>query len=122
MKKRKIPKPTEAELAILQILWSRGPSTAREVQQEMERAKTTVLTLLKIMVEKRLVCRDDSSYTHVYEARFTQEQMQKHLLVDIADRAFKGSTYQMVMKALSLKKLKKNELEEIQKILDEQEE
>ncbi|MFB3786624.1 MAG: BlaI/MecI/CopY family transcriptional regulator [bacterium] len=117
-KRNPFPKPTEAELAILHILWRRGPSTAREIQQEMGRAKTTVLTLLQIMARKGLVQRDESTYAHVYEACVSQDQTQKHLLGDIARRAFDGSTYQMVMKALSMKKLSEDELKEIYKILE----
>lgn len=122
MKKRiekKIPKPTEAELAILHILWELGPSTARDVQLKMDRAKTTVLTLLQIMVQKGLVERDESSYAHVYKARFTQKQIQKQILRDIVNRAFDGSTYQLVMKALAMKKMSDEELKEIHRTLEE---
>lgn len=119
MGRRKIPRPTEAELQILQVLWRRGPSTAREVQGEMSRAKTTVLTLLQIMAQKGLVVRDESSYAHVYKARFSQEQMQKRILRDTLNRAFDGSTYQLVMKALSMKKLSDEEMTEIHRMLEE---
>ena len=63
-------KPTDAELAILRVLWARGPSTVREVAREMgrERAYTTILKFLQIMTEKRLVRRDESLRSHVYEA------------------------------------------------------
>lgn len=117
-KNNMIPKPTEAELAILQVLWRLGPSTAREVQREMDKAKTTVLTLLQIMVDKGFVARDDSSYAHVYTAKFSQEKMQKNLLSDMTERLFEGSSYQLVMKALSMKKLSKQELDEIYMLLE----
>ena len=71
---RRGKKPTDAELAILRVLWARGPSTVREVAQEMgrESAYTTILKLLQIMTEKRLVRRDESPRTHVYEAAWTE--------------------------------------------------
>ena len=119
MGRTKIPKPTEAELDILRVLWRRGPSTAREVQQEMNRAKTTVLTFLQIMTQKGLVVRDESTYAHVYKARFSQEQIQKNILRDALNRAFDGSTYQLVVRALSMRKLSEEELAELHEVLEE---
>src|SRR3954469_25516964 len=97
-------KPTDAELAILRVLWSRGPSTVREVAREMRResAYTTILKLLQIMIEKGLVVRDESPRTHVYEAAWTETQTQRHLVTDLLDRAFEGSASKLVMQALAV--------------------
>ena len=112
-------KPTDAELAILRILWSRGPSTVRDVAAAMDResAYTTVLKLLQIMTGKRLVVRDESARTHVYEAAHSEEQMQRHLVADLLDRAFEGSAATLLMRALSAKKTSPKELAEIRKLL-----
>ena len=118
MKKKNIPKPTEAEMVILDILWDQGPSTAREVQHKTNRAKNTVLTLLQIMERKGLVTRDDSSYAHVYHAKYSQEDVQQTVLQDVVGKVFKGSTYSLVLKALSLKTLSEDELDEIHNILE----
>jgi predicted transcriptional regulator len=112
-------KPTDAELAILRILWSRGRSTVRDVASAMgrESAYTTVLKLLQIMTEKQLVTRDESARTHVYEAAHSEEQMQRHLVADLLDRAFDGSAAKLLMRALSAKKTSPKELAEIRKLV-----
>jgi len=88
-------KPTEGELAILQVLWRLGPSTVRQVNDELNRDKTTgyttTLKLLQIMSEKGLVQRDESERTHVYRARVSQEKTQRNLVSDLLQRAFGGS-------------------------------
>jgi BlaI family transcriptional regulator, penicillinase repressor len=115
-------KPTDAELAILRVLWARGPSTVREVAREMGRegAYTTILKLLQIMTEKRLVRRDESPRTHVYEAAWTQGETQQQLVTDLLDRVFDGSASRLVMQALASKKTSRKELAEIRKLLDQQ--
>jgi BlaI family penicillinase repressor len=112
-------KPTDAELAILRILWSRGPSTVRDVATEMGRedAYTTVLKLLQIMTDKQLVRRDESARTHIYEAAHSEAQMQQHLVADLLDRAFDGSAATLVMRALSARKTSAKDLAEIRKLL-----
>jgi BlaI family transcriptional regulator, penicillinase repressor len=112
-------KPTDAELAILRILWSRGPSTVRDVAAAMGRegAYTTVLKLLQIMTDKQLVRRNESARTHIYEAEHSEEQMQHHLLADLLDRAFDGSAATLVMRALSSKKTSARDLAEIRRLL-----
>jgi BlaI family penicillinase repressor len=114
-------KPTEAELAILRVLWARGPSTVREVAREMgrENAYTTILKLLQIMTEKRLVYRDESPRTHVYEAAWSEGQTQRQLVTDLLDRAFDGSAAKLMMQALAAKKTSRKELAEIRKLLDQ---
>jgi len=117
----KTPKPTEAELAILRVLWNRGPSTVRQVHEELNETKktgyTTVLKFMQIMVEKGLVRRDDTPYAHVYEARVPQEQTQRKIVADVLDRVFEGSMSRMVVQALAAKGATAEELAEIRKIL-----
>jgi predicted transcriptional regulator len=114
-------KPTEAELAILGVLWQRGPSTVRQVHDALNAVKktgyTTVLKFLQIMTEKGLVTRDETPYAHVYQARLPQEQAQRTLVTDLLDRAFEGSMSRMVLQALSARKASPEELLEIRKIL-----
>jgi predicted transcriptional regulator len=123
MPKKQLPRPTEAELAILRVLWERGPSTVREVQESLadERGTgyTTALKLLQIMTEKGLVQRDDRKRTHVYEAVAPAEATQRQLIRDLLERAFGGSSRQLVMQALSAKKASKEDLAEIRRLLDE---
>ena len=112
-------KPTDAELGILRILWTRGPSTVRDVATEMGRegAYTTVLKLLQIMTDKQLVRRNESARTHIYEAAHSEAQMQQHLIGDLLDRAFDGSAATLVMRALSARKTSAKDLAEIRKLL-----
>ena len=113
-------KPTDAELAILRVLWSRGPSTVRQVTDDLERESgyTTVLKLLQIMTEKGLVVRDETARTHVYQATFSENQTQRQLITDLLDRAFDGSAAKLVMQALASKKTSPAELEEIRRLLN----
>ena len=117
----KVPrrKPTDAELAILRILWSRGPSTVRDIAVQMGRegAYTTVLKLLQIMTGKGLVSRDESARTHIYAAVHSEGQMQGHLVADLVDRVFEGSAAALVMRALSARKTSASDLAEIRKLL-----
>src|SRR5438034_7822066 len=117
---RTIRKPTDAELAILRVLWSRGPSTVRHVAETMDRAVgyTTVLKLLQIMMEKGLVVRDESARTHIYAPASTQDQTQRQLVTDLLDRVFDGSAAQLVMQALAAKKATPEELAEIRRLLN----
>jgi predicted transcriptional regulator len=114
-------KPPDAELAILRVLWTRGPSTVREVAAALGRdgAYTTILKLLQIMADKRLVRRDQSARTHVYAAAFTEHQTQRQLVSDLLDRAFGGSASKLVLHALEARKATPEELAEIRRLLDE---
>ncbi|AEV97551.1 transcriptional regulator [Niastella koreensis] len=115
-------KPTESELEILQILWKKGNASVREVHEELLQTKeagyTTTLKLMQIMHEKGLVKRDDSIKTHIYQAAVSKEKTQKHLLNKMIDSLFGGSSGELVMQALGNHKASAEELEEIQKILD----
>ena len=126
MSNPELSRPTDAELAILRVLWSRGPSTVRQVHEVLSRDRetgyTTVLKLMQIMTEKGLVERDESERTHVYQARFTQEATQQRLVSDLLEKAFGGSASQLVMRALAAKPASANELAQIRRLLDELEE
>lgn len=120
-----LPKPTDAELAILRVLWQRGPSTVREVMDELNRVHdtgyTTALKLLQIMTEKGLVRRDETTRTHVYEAARPAEATQQQLVRHLLDRAFGGATHQLVMQALAARPAAPDELAEIRRLLDQME-
>src|SRR5262245_56882294 len=123
MRKPTLPRPTDAELAILRVLWRLGPSTVRQVQETLNQGRetgyTTVLKLMQIMTEKGLVERDESDRSHVYRASVKAEQTQRQLVDDLLERAFGGSDRQLVMQALTGKKTSAMELAQIRKLLDE---
>jgi predicted transcriptional regulator len=123
LKKSKRPKPTEAELTILKALWQLGPSTVRELWEQIspdqQTGYTTVLKLLQIMLEKGLVKRNDSARTHVYEAAASEEQTQRQVVRHVLERMFAGSARKLVMQALEVKRASPAELNEIRKLLDE---
>ncbi len=118
----KTPRPTDAELSILRVLWQLGPSTVRQVHDVMSRerptAYTTALKLLQIMTEKGLVRRDESDRTHVYHSKLSEEQTQRQLIRDLLDRAFGGSSSKLVLQALATKRASSDELAEIRQMLE----
>ena len=118
-------KPTGAELEILPVLWSRGPSTVRDVHEIVASRKpaqyTTVLKQLQVMAGKGLVRRDESERSHVYEASRPMEWTQRQLAGDLLQRAFNNSSSGLVMGALSARKTSKRELAELRRMLDEYE-
>src|SRR4051794_4214302 len=122
MSRTSAPRPTDAELAILRILWERGPSTVRHVHdllaRERQAAYTTALKLLQIMTEKGLVERDERDRTHIYRARLSEEQTQRQLVRDLLDRAFGGSSMKLVMQALATKRASAEELRDIRRAID----
>jgi len=117
-----LPRPTDAELEILKVLWRRGPCTVREVFDSLSESKqtgyTTVLKLMQIMAEKGLVRRDESERAHRYEAALAEEETQRQLVGDLLRRAFDGSAKRLVMQALSAERASADELEEIRRLLD----
>ena len=123
MTRTTVPRPTDAELAILRILWDRGPSTVRQVHDILGRARqaayTTALKLLQIMTEKGLVERDERDRTHIYRAKLSEETTQRQLVRDLLDRAFGGSSTKLVMQALATKRASAEELRDIRKAIDE---
>ena len=122
MNRTPAPRPTDAELAILRILWDRGPSTVRQVHEilglERQAAYTTALKLLQIMTEKGLVERDERDRTHIYRARLSEETTQRQLVRDLVDRAFAGSSSKLVLQALASKRASAEELRDIRKAID----
>lgn len=123
----KTPRPTPAELAILQVLWDGGPATVRQVHERLADADgervtgyTTTLKLMQIMADKGLVSRDDSSKSHVYEARVPRQQAQRQLVSDLINKAFGGSAAELVLQALSTHPASKEELAEIRRLIAEE--
>ena len=120
-----LPKPTEAELELLRVLWERGPSTVREIHdavgEERDTGYTTTLKILQKMAAKGLVRRDESQRSHVYSAAIKAEQTQRQLVRDLLHRAFGGSAAQLVVQALSEQRASAAELTEIRRLLDDME-
>ena len=116
-----LPKPTQRELEILGVLWTRGPSSVRDVQEALGegRGYTTILKQLQIMTDKGLVLRDESQRAHLYTARLPEEQTQGQLVGDLLDRAFEGSASRLVMRALSSRPASAEEIAEIRRLLDQ---
>jgi predicted transcriptional regulator len=117
------PRPTDAELAILRVLWERGPCTVRQVHEVLagtrETGYTTTLKLMQIMADKGLVTRNETARTHVYAASAGEEQTQQQLVKDLVDRAFGGSAAALVLRALSADDATDDELTEIRKLIDD---
>ncbi|HYB97001.1 MAG TPA: BlaI/MecI/CopY family transcriptional regulator [Vicinamibacterales bacterium] len=120
---RSQPRPTDAELAILSVLWDRGPSTVRQVHDALAESRatgyTTTLKLMQIMADKGLVRRDASARTHVYSAAAGEEQTQRQLVRDLVDRAFGGSAAALVLRALSEEGASDADLQEIRRLIDD---
>ncbi len=119
------PRPTDAELEILTVLWSRGAATVREIHEAIVERRpaqyTTVLKLLQIMTEKGLVVRDESERAHRYEASLSREMTQKQLAGDLLERAFGGSAVSMMLGALGAKRASRKELAEMKRLIEEME-
>src|SRR5262245_23613096 len=117
-----LPNPTPAELEILRVLWRRGPSTVREVQDAMsaDRATgyTTILKLLQIMMEKGLVDREEAGRAHLYQARQSEEQAQRQIVGDLLDRVFGGAAQRLIMQALTARRATPEDIAEIRRLLD----
>ena len=122
MARPRLTHPTNAELAILRVLWERGPSTVREVHDALGRGEeagyTTTLKLLQIMVEKKLARRTEEGRVHRYQAGVEESDTQRRLVADLVERAFGGSTAGLVMQALSSQAASAEELERIRDLID----
>jgi predicted transcriptional regulator len=120
---RPLSRPTDAELEILRVLWQQGPATVRQVHEALAATRdtgyTTTLKLMQIMADKGLVSRDESTRTHVYAARVSQEHTERQLVNDLVERAFGGSAAALVLRALSSRKTSDAELREIRRLIDE---
>ncbi len=118
-----LPRPTDAELAILRILWDRGSATVREVHEQLpdseERSYTTTLKFMQIMTDKGLVVRNTEQRTHIYKAAHPPEQTRKRLVNDLINRAFNGSAANLILNALNSKQTSPEELKEIRSLLDQ---
>ena len=114
------PSPTAAELAILKVLWKRGPATVREVHDELgaDTGYTTVLKTMQIMADKRLVSRDESSRSHVYAPLVQPAPTETRLVAELMDKAFEGSAGRLAIRALSTGKASKEELAEVRRLLE----
>ena len=119
--RKHIPKPTDAELEILSVLWEHGPSTVRFVNDQLNERRevgyTTTLKFLQIMSEKGLVTRNAEGRTHIYEAVSNREQVQEQLINKLVDTAFGGSAQKLVMQALGNAKTSREELEAIKSLI-----
>lgn len=115
-------RPTESELAILQILWEEGPATVREINDRMNATKdvgyTTTLKLLQIMTEKGLVSRIKEGRNHIYSAAVEQQKAQQQLLDKLLSNVFGGSAKKLVLQALGHHQPSEKELEEIRNYID----
>jgi BlaI family transcriptional regulator, penicillinase repressor len=118
-----LPRPTDAELELLRVLWDRGASTVREIHGALGDAKdtgyTTTLKILQKMAEKGLVHRDESARSHIYTAAIAAEKTQRQLVRDLLKKAFGGSPGRLVLQALSEKRATEDELAEIRRLIDE---
>jgi len=127
MARKKSSGPTDRELAILGVLWEKGPSTVRKVHEVLEpdsqTGYTTTLKLMQIMAEKGLLEREDDAgqRAHVYRPAMSEERTQKQLIQDLLDRVFAGSAAKLVMRALSARKVSSKELKRIREMLDQME-
>ncbi len=115
-----LPRPTDGELAILKVLWDRGPSTVKDVHGVLAAGKdtayTTVLRMCQVMHEKGLVTRDEAERQHVYAPALTEEEAQHGLLGDLLEKAFRGSAATLVLRALD--RTQPEELDAVQALLD----
>ena len=118
-------RPTESELEILRVLWERGPSTVRDVHSVLSKKRgvgyTTVLKLMQIMFEKRLVARNESQRAHIYSARVKEDVTKRRILRDLVDGVFGGATEQLVLQALNARRVTPEEIESIRRMLDDYE-
>jgi len=123
------PRPTDAELEILTVLWDRGPSTVREVHTALEgaadesdsRGYTTILKLMQVMAAKGLVARDERGRAHVYDALISRESTRRRLIDELADKAFGGSMHGLAVQALSSRRASPEEIEQVRRMLSEME-
>jgi BlaI family penicillinase repressor len=127
MARKASPQPTDVELAILRVLWARGPSTVREVHlalgadPDRETGYSTTLKMMQVMLEKRLLTRDESVRPQVYAPSQPEEQTQRQILRDVLRKVFGGSARKLVMRAVESEKISAKELAEIRKLLKQME-
>ena len=117
------PKPTDAELQILHILWDFGPATVRQVHDRLAKSKpsqyTTTLKLMQVMADKGLLARDETDRSHVYAPRLKREQMQRQFAKYVLDNVFGGSALHLMIGALGAQPASKEELDELRKLIED---
>lgn len=122
-KEMSLQKPTDSELEILQILWSKGEATVKEVNEESnlnkETGYTTTLKLMQIMHEKRLVSRNTDGKKHVFKANIDAEETKKNLLNRFIDSTFKGNAMSLVMQALGNHEATEEEINQLKKLIEQ---
>jgi predicted transcriptional regulator len=118
-----LPRPTEAELELLNILWQNGPATVRDLHQAISVKRaigyTSVLKLLQIMTDKGLVEREESGKAHIYRPVGTRQQTQSQMVRDISERVFAGSAAALAMHALSTQPVSDQELDELRRLIEQ---
>lgn len=123
---KQMPTPTQSELEILQVLWQKGPSTVREVNDRLNEDRsvgyTTTLKTMQIMFDKGLLAREKEKRTHIYEPLIRETEVKDRFIDQLVDEAFKGSAMQLVMHALGRSKATKEEMDAIRQLLDDQNE
>lgn len=123
MRQPALPKPTASELQILRVLWTRGPSTVRQVYDALNESKsmgyTTVLKLLQIMATKGIVSRNEDQRAHIYEARLPAEETKRQLAGDVLQRVFEGSASQLMMHVLAGRRSSREEIDQLRQLLEE---
>lgn len=126
MARDKATGPTEKELAILKVLWFHGPSTVRQVNDEINKTQrtgyTTTLKLMQIMTEKGLLIRDDSQFKHIYKPTVSEEKTEKQIVGNVLEKVFSGSAEKLVIRALTARQVSADELNKIRQLLDQMEE
>jgi BlaI family transcriptional regulator, penicillinase repressor len=119
---KSLPRPTEAELELLRILWDKEPATVREIYDALNLQRpsgyTTVLKMLQIMTAKGLVVRDEANRAHVYRPALSQDVTQSEILKDLSVRLFSGSAAQLAMHALAMEPASADELEAVRALID----
>jgi predicted transcriptional regulator len=119
----RLPKPTDAEMEILHVLWKLEPATVRQIHEHLTKTKqaqyTTTLKQLQVMTEKGLVVRDESERSHVYRAAVARTEVQRQMTTHLIDRVFGGSARGMLMEALGAKKVSKKDLAELRQMIDD---
>ena len=121
MAKRQLPEPTEGELAILNVLWDKGPMTVRRVHDALRddgARYTTTLKQMQVMAEKGLLRRDDSRKSHVYSAVIKESDTKQTLVAGVIDRVFDGSVQKMMLHALQARDVDDQEIRELKRLLN----
>jgi len=115
------PKPTDGELSLLRILWSRGPSTVKDLHRILQEGRelpyTTVLSALQSMTEKGLVVRDASTRQHVYTAAVAESQARAVLVDDLVDKAFRGSAMELMVHAVEQGQVSAEDLDQLRALI-----